>query len=168
MASSYKKLKLSARSKSFILVHKTILSALLVLSTFSSLFFASPYVFGFLAGQNTVNTSGLIADVSLGVYSDDLCVQPLTSIDWGTCYPEEAITVVVYIKNLGTVDVTLVIETNTWSPSTATSYLVFTEDGSGKIVKPGEIIQINLTLNLVAYPDQINSFSFDIIIKSQG
>ena len=127
------------------------------MSSVSSLFFASPYVFGFITDQNTVNTSGVIADVSLGVYADDSGTQSLNSIDWGICYPEQTVTVVAYIKNLGTVDITLAIETNNWSPTVATSHLVFSEDGSDKIVKPGEITQINFTLNIVSYSDQVKN-----------
>ena len=139
---------------------------LLAVTAFMSV--TSVYAFGLLANQNTVNTSGVVADVTLGVYSNSACTQNYTSINWGTCYPGENRTALAYIKNLGTLDATLSIQTINWNPSIAPSFLALNSNYYGQIIAPGSVTPITFTLTVPSDINQVDTFSFDISIISVG
>ena len=109
-------------------------NTLLLVAAVASVLVASPYVFGLLT-QNTLNTSGVMADVDIGVYSDSACTEPLSSFNWGTCYTENNSTVIVYIKNLGTVDTTLSIATDNWTPTSAVTHYILYDSCDGYSLK---------------------------------
>ena len=126
----------------------------------------SVYAFGLLANQNTVNTTGVVADLTLGVYSDSACTQNYTQINWGVCYPGENKAVVAYIKNLGTVNATLSIQTTNCNPSRASSFLDLSSNYNGQTIAPGNVVPITFTLIVPSDITQIDTFSFDISIAS--
>lgn len=143
--------------------------AALVLATVASLFLmASPYAFGLLTSANTLNTSGVIAGINLGVYSNSACTQALTSIAWGTCYPGENKTATAYIKNLGTVDTTLSFQNTNWSPTSASSYITVSANQAGRILKSNEVVTVIFNIKISASVTGINSFNFDIVVIGQG
>ena len=141
-------------------------NTLLLVAAVASVLVASPYVFGLLT-QNTLNTSGVMADVDLGVYSNSACTQPLTSINWGMCYVEENTTVTVYLRNEGSVDSTITVATDNWTPSSAeTCYLLYATC-DGQTLAPDEVFTTTLTLYPLSTASQFDTFSFDIIIQGQ-
>ena len=141
-------------------------SILVAVTAFLSV--TSVYTFGLLANQNTMNTTGVVADLMLGVYSDSTCTLNYTLIDWGACYPAENKAVVAYIKNLGTVNATLSLQTSNWNPSTASSILALNTNYLGQTITSDEVIPITFTLFVPSDVTSINTFSFDIIIISTG
>jgi hypothetical protein len=102
------------------------------------------------------------------VYADFDCTYNLTTVDWGVCYRGETKTVVAYLKNVGNTTISLTIQTSNWLPSNALQYISFTHDYSGQDVTPDTMIPV--TFNLTLSPDisQIDTFSFDILLISQG
>jgi hypothetical protein len=141
-------------------------NTLLIIAAVASVLVASPYVFGLLT-QNTLNTSGVMADVDLGVYSNSACTHPLTSINWGTCYPEENTVVTVYLKNLGTIETTLTVLTDNWAPASAESHYQLTADCDWETLAPNEVFTATFTLYPLASASQFDTFGFDIIIQGQ-
>jgi archaellum component FlaG (FlaF/FlaG flagellin family) len=141
-------------------------NTILLVAAVASVLIASPYVFGLLT-QNTLNTSGVMADVDLGVYSDSACTQPLSAINWGMCYTEENTTVTVYLKNLGTVDSTLSVATENWTPSSAASCYLLYASCDGETLAPNDVVTAAFTLYPLATASQFDAFSFDIIIQGQ-
>jgi archaellum component FlaG (FlaF/FlaG flagellin family) len=140
-------------------------TALLILSV-ATVLIASPYALGLLT-QNTLNTSGVMADVDIGVYSDSACTEPLSSLNWGTCYAEENSTVTLYIKNLGTVDTVLFVATDTWMPENAASHYLLYASCDGVTIGSGQVLETTFSLYPQSTASQFDAFSFDIIIQGQ-
>jgi hypothetical protein len=141
-------------------------NALLVIAAIASVLVASPYVFGLLT-QNTLNTSGVMADVDLGVYSNSACTHPITALNWGTCYVEENTTVTIYLRNEGSVDSTLTVLTDNWTPlSTEACYQLYATC-DGDTLAPNDVVPATFTLYPLAAASQFETFSFDIIIQGQ-
>jgi hypothetical protein len=113
------------------------------------------------SGQiTTVQTS-----VNLGLYQNSACTQNATAVDWGALHPGENTTKTVWVKNIGTTNVTLSISATNWAPSNAYLSMQLSWDSGGKILVPSEVIQAALTLSVSPTIDQnITSFSFDIQI----
>ena len=128
----------------------------------------SAYSFGLLTNQNNMNTSGIIANVNMGVYSDAACTKSITSVNWGVCYPGSPYTAVVYVKNLGTVNTTFTIQTSGWNPSAASSDITLSSDYTGRTIAAGTSLKVTLTLTVASSIKDITSFSFNIGIVSQG
>lgn len=131
-------------------------------------FKAAPYVTGLLTQQETLNTTGVVAGVNVGVYQDNAGTQNLTAINWGICYPGETKTVVAYVKNLGTVDATLTILTADWTPPLVASYLTLTTDYAGQPLQPNETRLLTLTLAIAPDTEPFETFDFNIEIVSEG
>jgi hypothetical protein len=141
-------------------------NTIFIVAAVASVLIASPYVFGLLT-QNTLNTSGVMADVDLGVYSNSAATQPLSAINWGMCYVEENTTVIVYIKNLGTLDTTLSVITDNWTPASAESSYLLSTNCEGQTLAPNDVFTATLTLYPLVTASQFDTFSFDIIIQGQ-
>ncbi len=67
--------------------------------------------------QRAIPSSGLVVAVNVGVFSDSACTLNVTMIDWGTVYPGESVTRLVYVKNGGNVPLTLTLNTIGWNPA---------------------------------------------------
>jgi archaellum component FlaG (FlaF/FlaG flagellin family) len=141
-------------------------NTILLVAAVASVLVASPYVFGLLT-QNTLNTSGVMADVDLGVYSDSAGTQPIASIDWGMCYVEENTTVTVYVKNEGSVASTLTVITDNWTPPSAESSYLLYANCDGETLAPSEVFTTTFTLYPLSTASSFDTFSFDIIIQGQ-
>lgn len=126
------------------------------------------YVYGFLTYSSNINSSGIIANTNIGVFSNSAATTNMTTINWGVCYPGTNYPITAYIKNLGTVNETLSFQTTSWNPSTASTYLILTTNYSGQTITPGQVIQITLTLKVSSSITGITSFNFNIVITSQG
>ena len=144
-------------------------SAVIVLWLAAILVFkASPYAFGLLTSQDAFNTSGVIADVTIGVYSDVDGTINQTTINWGLCYPGDQVLQIVYVKNVGTVNITLTLQVDNWEPMTAPTHLTLSHDYTGGVVNPGEVIPLTLLLSIAPDVEAIEHFSFNIVLTSQG
>lgn len=113
--------------------------------------------------SNTVSVN--VASVVIGVYWDTRCTSPVTSIDWGTLYPGETKSKLIYVRNEGVGRVTLTLETRNWQPPEAEKYISVSWDYNGRSINPGEVISINLFLSVSPNISGITDFSFDIIIS---
>lgn len=139
----------------------------LVLAT-AIILVSTPYAYGLISSQNTMNTSGIIANANTGVYSDAAATQSMTSITWGSCYPGVSYQAVAYIKNLGTVSETLTIQTANWTPSSASTPITLSSDYSGQTLTPNQVLKVTFTLAVASNIAGITAFSFNIVITSQG
>ncbi len=125
--------------------------------------FLSLVTAGLIATQ-TLPSSGTVSAVNVGVYSDSGCTQILTSINWGTLYPGNTTTRQIYIKNTGTLPVTLTMTTGSWVPTAANSVLTLTWNRQNRVLNAGDSIAATLTLTVSSSPGSITNFSFNIII----
>ncbi len=118
--------------------------------------------------NKTISNAGAVKAIGVGVYSDNACSSPLSSIDWGTLEPGANKSVTCYIKNEGNSASVLSIETSNWSPPSVSGYLTLGWDYAGQTLNPGEVVEVTLTLAVSPNIDGITSFSFDIVIVGSG
>jgi hypothetical protein len=110
-------------------------------------------VFAAITSIRTIPSTGTIAGVNLGVYSN-IDLAPIHILDdthgfvWPTVNPDgPPVTVTIYIVNTGTTDLTLSMTTDTWVEQHG---LAVTWDQGGTVVHrytgPGDIVTATLTL----------------------
>jgi hypothetical protein len=118
---------------------------------------------GLIATQ-TLTSNGTVTAVNLGVYSDSDCTQNCTSINWGILYPGNSTSKIIYVKNTGTVPVTLSMTTGSWTPPTANSLITLTWNQENTVLNVGQSISANLTLSVASSTSDLADFSFNITI----
>ena len=79
-----------------------------------------------LSSSVTIPLDGTINTVNVEAYSDSACTIPVTTLDAGSMSPGGTVTRTIYIKNSGSIPVTLTMATSGWSPASASSYLTLT------------------------------------------
>jgi hypothetical protein len=107
---------------------------------------------GMIATQ-TIPSNGTVTTVNVGVYTDDQCTQNCTSINWGAIYPGNSTSTTVYVKNTGTVPITL-----------SMTYLNLTWNRQGEILAAGASVSANLNLTAASDTGDLTDFSFNIVI----
>ena len=102
---------------------------------------------------------------SLGVFSDNTCTVPLTSLNWGSISPGMNSTITLYVKNTATTgSLTLDMAATNWSPTNANGPLAVSWDQEGTTLAPGQSAQATLILSVSSTITQISSFSVQISI----
>jgi uncharacterized repeat protein (TIGR01451 family) len=119
---------------------------------------------GALVATRTISNSGSVTAVGVGVYSDSDCKTALTAISWGTVNPGDVKTYTVYVRNEGTVSVTLSMTVSNWNPSSASSYITLTWNKEKSTLTAGQVVSAVLTLSVSSSVSGVTSFSFDITI----
>jgi hypothetical protein len=124
---------------------------------------------GYPATQTTqtLSSTGSIqiqTTADLGVYSDSGCTTALTSLAWGTLQPRGSQTRDCYIKNEGDVALILSLQTSSWSPAAAESYLDLSWNYNGSPIAAGEVVHVTFTLSVDAGIEGVSTFSFDVTI----
>ncbi|MCD6528841.1 hypothetical protein J7L06_00915 [Candidatus Bathyarchaeota archaeon] len=122
---------------------------------------------GFLDTMSIVETVPA-PDVTVEVYSDSECTTRVSSIDWGIVEAGGSTNTTVYVKNVGNTPVTLSLSTQNWNPPKAVQYISVDWDYDGRVLAPGEVIPVTLTLTVSPDATDITDFSFEIVITSQG
>jgi hypothetical protein len=118
---------------------------------------------GIIATQ-TIPSNGTITTVNVGVYSNSECTQNCTAINWGSVYPSNSTTQTVYVKNTGTVQITLTMIADTWTPTNADDYLTLTWNQQGTVLDAGDTVSANLTLSAAVDTGDLEDFSVNIVI----
>jgi hypothetical protein len=119
---------------------------------------------GALVSTRTISNTGSIMAVGIGVYSDSGCTTVLTSISWGALSPGATTTHTIYLKNNGTIPVTLTMATGNWNPASASGYITLAWDRQNTVLPAGSTVQAVLTLNVLSSISGITNFGFDITI----
>jgi len=118
--------------------------------------------------SRTVSNAGAVKAIGVGVFWNNECTDPLSSIDWGILEPGSSKNVTCYIRNEGNFVSTLSMYASNWSPSNASDYLTLSWDYGGQSINPDDVVQVTFTLSVDASIDGITSFSFDITIVGSG
>jgi hypothetical protein len=121
-----------------------------------------------LQTSRTVSNAGTVKAIGVGVFWNNECTDPLSSIDWGILEPGSSKNVTCYIRNEGNSVSTLSMYASNWSPSNASDYLTLSWDYGGQSINPDDVAQVTFTLSVDASIDGITSFSFDITIVGSG
>jgi hypothetical protein len=133
------------------------LSVTLIVSNTSS-------IYGLLSTVSSVGNTGIVATANLGVYSNSGGTTTLSSINWGYISPGGNVNYTIYVKNTGTVPLTLSFTTGSWSPSGSNAYFTLTWNYAGSTINTNAIVPIILTLRVVSSVTGITSFSFQLTI----
>jgi len=118
--------------------------------------------------SRTVSNAGTVKAIGVGVYWNNECTDPLSSIDWGILEPGSSKNVTCYIRNEGNSVSTLSMYASNWNPSNASDYLTLSWDYGGQSINPEDVAQVTFKLSVDASIDGITSFSFDITIVGSG
>lgn len=117
-----------------------------------------------LVANRTVPNSGNVNAVGVGVYWNSACTNETTSINWGSLDPNTTKSYPVYIKNNGTVPVTLTIATSNWNPASASTYISLTWNCTSYRLANGGVVTGVLALTVSPNISGITSFGFDVTI----
>ena len=117
-----------------------------------------------LTDSQQIPLSGSITAVNVDVYSDSGLATPCTSLNVGTISPGSTVTQNIWIKNNGTVPVTLTMALGNWNPSNAGSYLTLTWNRQSYSLAAGANVQATLTLTAAANTGSLTTFSCDVTI----
>jgi hypothetical protein len=124
---------------------------------------------GMLMASQTLSLSGTVSAVNVGVYSNYGCTQNCTSVNWGTISPGNSATYTVYVKNTGTVPVTLTLTNANWNPSSANGPISLTWNRQNYNITAGASVSATLTLTVSSsISSSITDFSFNIIVTGTG
>jgi hypothetical protein len=117
---------------------------------------------------NSINrplpSSGNIAALNVGIYSDYACTQTLEAIDWGDILPGSSIEKIIYIKNTGSTPITLSMTATNWNPTNAYGPLNLTWNKEGTKLNKNEVTAATLTLTVAENTADITTFSVTILI----
>ena len=117
-----------------------------------------------LVTSSTFSNSGTIVAIGVGVYSDSSCTTVLSSINWGNLTLGASTSYTIYVKNNGTIPVTLTMTTGNWNPTTASSYITLSWNRPNYVLTAGSSVQAALTLNVSSSLTGFTNFAFDITI----
>ena len=118
--------------------------------------------------SKTVSNTGTVKAIGVGVYWDNQCTNPLSSISWGTLEPGSSTNVTCYIRNEGNSPSNLTMTKSNWNPANASNYITLNWNYGGQTINSGSVIQVVFTLSVSASIQGITSFSFDITIIGSG
>ena len=118
---------------------------------------------GIIATQ-TIPSDGTVTTVNVGVFTDSDCTENCTAISWGSLYPSNSTSKIVYVKNTGTVPITLSMISTSWIPTNADDYLTLNWDQQGKVLDVGGSVTANLTLTAATDTGELQDFSVNIVI----
>jgi hypothetical protein len=118
--------------------------------------------------NKTLSNTGAIQAVGVGVYSDQACTSPVSSISWGTISPGSNVNKTVYIRNEGNAAATLSMTTSNWSPANASNYMTLKWNYGGQSLAVNQVVQVMFTLSVSSSITGITSFSFTITITATG
>jgi len=121
-------------------------------------------IYGLLSSLVNIGTTGIVKSPNIKVYKESGCINEISSISWGLIDPGASKNVTIYLNNTGNVPITLTQKTQSWNPANASTYISLTWDYTGTKIQPQEVIPITLTLKISATIQNINNFSFDLVI----
>ncbi len=107
-------------------------------------------------------------EVTVELYYDSECTNPVSSIDWEMIEPGTSSNFTIYVKNLCETSVVLSLNTQNWDPSEAALYMFLDWNYTGAVLEPGDSIPIMLTLSVSEEATGINDFSFEIVVTGEG
>jgi hypothetical protein len=116
--------------------------------------------------SRTVTNQGNIEVDAVGVsiYANYDCSQELTSIDWGFVEPGSNHEAVMYIRNEGSLPITLNMSVGTWEPDLAAEFLTVSWNREGSALGVGSLTRATVTLAVSASVSGVSSFSFDVTV----
>jgi hypothetical protein len=114
------------------------------------------------------NVGTLKLSAGMGLYWDSGFTNAVTALNWESMSPGTTKSYSIYIRNEGSLPLTLSMSTANWSPSSASNYLTLTWNYNGQTVNANDYVQVTFTLAVSSGVTGISSFSFDINLVGNG
>lgn len=157
---------LRSNRRIILLITITIVSTLIISAMIS--IFLSRYT------NLAIPSVGNIRTIGAEAYWDLDCENKTEIVEWGTIFPGLSISKNLYLKSISNVETTLNLTALNWNPPTISDYINLSWSYNGKLLEPGEVIQVTITLSasssnsLVQYliTNEVRSFDFNIDIVS--
>jgi hypothetical protein len=124
----------------------------------------SVVVIAALSDSTTVPLNGTINTVNVEAYSDSACTQLVTALNVGNVNPGGTVTQTIYIKNSGTIPVTLTMAASNWNPASASSYLTLSWNRQNYVLDTDDSVSATLTLTVASNTDDLTTFSCSVTI----
>ncbi len=120
---------------------------------------------GALVSTKTISSTGVVTTANLGVYSDSACTQALASVNWGTVAPGGSVSMTVYVKNVGSTQVTLSMSKANWNPTSANGPVTIAWNKEGSVLAVNQVAMATLTLSVSSGVSGITTFSVDVVVS---
>jgi hypothetical protein len=118
-----------------------------------------------LSTQQVPSNGTVLSTVEVGVYNDQPCTHNCTLLSWGTLAPGSSTTRTVYVKNTGTLPVTLSMNAGDWDPTQAGSDMTLSWNRQGAVLNASDSVSAELTLTVSpSINSSITDFNFNITI----
>jgi len=117
-----------------------------------------------LSVSRTLPLNGTINTVNVEAYTDSACTIPCTALNVGNVNPGSTVTQTIYIKNTGSIPVTLTMVTSGWSPASASSYLTLSWNRQNHVLNADASVSAPLTLTVASNTGSLTTFSCSVTI----
>ena len=127
-----------------------------------------------LMANYPVSSTGRIKAVGCEVWADANNTIVLQRIDWGVLSPGDVAAVTFWVENIGNLNGTLSFNVTDWHfttvlpnsslPANASSYLVYSWNYSGAVLKPFDVVPVQMQLAVAPNIQNINQFNCTINI----
>jgi hypothetical protein len=114
--------------------------------------------------QKLSTTGSIVVSANMGVFSNSGCTTSLSTINWGSIIPGQNTTQTIYLKNNGTLTLTLDMSTSNWSPAAANNYIAITWHPTSTTLAPGTSTSATITLSVSSEIADITNFNVQISI----
>lgn len=102
----------------------------------------------------------------LQAYTDSACTVALSEIDWGTLTNGATTAATFYIKNTGeNSNLTLNFNVTDWDPPGAAQYISLSWNYDGRVLQPGQAVQLQMQLSVAEGVTGVSAFSNRININ---
>jgi hypothetical protein len=125
---------------------------------------ATATTLGVLSSGKTLQSSGTVKAVNVGVYWNSACTNATSSVNWGLVSPGTSQNVTLYVRNEGNTVLRLSMTSQSWSPANASSYMSLSWNREGTSMNASSVVTANLSLAVSSSIAGITSFSFNIVI----
>jgi len=127
-----------------------------------------PFILTTMQSKLAIRSAGKIKAIGVGVYWDEECITPITTIDWGIVEPGSTTNKTIFVKNLGNTEITLSKQETNWNPTSAVNFITLVWNYEGQAISPAKSFELILTLRVSPNIADIAVFSFDIEITGTG
>ena len=121
-----------------------------------------------LMKQLSIQNTAKIETIGLKAYFEPQCVNEVAYLSWGMIQQQKNYTI--YLKNVGSTNVTLTMTTTDWNPTNVSNYVSVVWNYNNEILLPNQVLQVTFTFTVTneeaIVNEGIRDISWTIIITS--
>lgn len=118
-----------------------------------------------LSSTGKFGSHGRIVSIGVQVFDNAALLVDCRDIDWGDLAAGASNTHTVWIKNNGTIPITLSMNAGDWVPLLSQQYVLFSWSYvSGTVVAPGANVQVTMTISVNQYIVGVTDFTNNIYL----